>query len=228
MARIKFTGDRYVDTVITNLMEWLSDNGKISDEDYWKFYDENDLSKYVEIVFEEFPITVDTPNAYYDVKYCWNKFIDTREGRGADDWLDEYNPVVDSAYLLDDLNNDVISDLLDRYTIETAVEEFCKSNPYGKKLSKKDRQTIVDAISDADVGEFENGYSFTASEFAGIEMTDHDGEHTYADVSNADLRFRQYAKDGKLTGTWFTDSYKDTSIYALIFIDLEELAKKAM
>ena len=228
MRRINFTGDRYVDTVITNLMEYLQNNDKLSDEDFWKFYEENDLSRYVEIVFEEFPITIDTPNAYYDVEYCLDKFFDTKEGSRVEDWLDEYNPVVDSAYLLDNLDDAVISDtLVSRDSVAYALDEFCKNNSYGKKLSEKDKQTIIDAVYDGELGEFENGYAFTPSEFVGIEMTDHDGEHTSADVSRGDARFKQYARDGKLTGTWFTD-YNNIEIYALWFIDLEELAKKAL
>ena len=219
-----FTGDRYADSILTKLTDYLEDLGYVI-TDYETFYDSADLEKFVGFVFDEFPMTVDTPNADYDVKWSWEEFLDSKEGKSAKQWIEDNPKEIDSAYFYDDLDKATIAETMD--FIEKPIEEFCKSNSIGKQLSKKDKQCLIDTISNAEIGEFENGYTWGADEYTKIIMTDHDGEHDYYAIAKEMNNRSKYAKDGMLIDTWYA-YYNDVEVLVLYGIDLEELAKKAI
>lgn len=222
--RYTVTGDRYADQILTQLIEYVEDKYSMSIDKFDPFYYGCNLEKFVEFVFDEFPMTVDTPNAEYDVEWAWNEFLNSKEGKVAEEWISE-NAVIDSAYFYDDLDKATIAETMD--FIEKPIEEFAKNNSVGKKLSKKDVQCLIDTISEAEIGEFENGYTWSADEFDEILMTDHDGEHNYDDIRKEMNNYMKYAKDGKLLATWYTD-FKNEEVLVLYCINLEELAKIAL
>lgn len=229
--RYYFTGDRYADAILTQLLDYLEKEKNIHINEFEKgafakWYDEANLEKFVELVYDEFPLTMDTPNVDYDVEWSWNEFLDSKEGKQAKEWLENYSPVYENGLFLEILDKETIAETMDFIT--KPVEEFCKNNPIGKKLSKKDKDCIIETIREAEIGEFENGYTWGADEFTNIEMTDHDGEHNYSDVRNEMDKYMKYAKDGKLLATWYTDWFDDTEVFVLYSIDLEELAKNAL
>lgn len=222
--RYTVTGDRYADQILTLLIEYVEDKYAMSIDKFDPFYNGCDLDKFVELVYEEFPMTVDTPNAEYDVEWAWEKFINSKDGKKAVEWIAD-NEVIDSAYFLDDLDKATIAETQD--FVEEAVDEFCSKNAVGKKLSKADKKILIDTIKDADIGKFTNGYSWSADEFTAIEMTDHDGEHNYNDIRKGENDYLKYAKDGLLVASWITD-FKDEEVAVLYSVDLEEIAKNAL
>ena len=223
-----FTGDRYADAILTKLVDYLEKIGYTIDKgkgSFEKFYDDANLEKFVEFVFDEFPMTVDTPNTDFDVEWSWNEFLDSKDGKIAREWIEDNPKEIDSAYFLDDLDKAFIAETV--ADVKLVVNEFCTKNEYGKKLSKKDKQCLIDTINDADIGEFENGYTWGADEFTYILMTDHDGEHEYKDINDALKRYTKYAQEGQLIASWIAD-YNDNDVFVLYGVDLEEIAKKAL
>ena len=225
---IFFTGDSYADQILTKLVYWLEDNTDIQLNEfekgvYVKFYDECNLEKFVELVFDEYPLAVDTPNFDYDIEYCWNEFI--RKDRQAKEWVENFTPVIESSTFLDDLDAPTIAETIDG--CEYVIDEFCSKNPIGKKLKAHDKKVMVDTIDNAEIGEFSNGYTWSADEFTDIVMTDYDGEHNRSDVFKEMNNYLKYAKNGKLVQTWVTD-YEDFEVCVLYSIDLEEIAKNAL
>ena len=209
-SRNYFTGDRYADQILTVLTNYLEDKQNIIIDDYEVFYDEAGLEKYVEFIFNEFPLSVDTPNFEYDAEWAWNAFLETKAGQKALEWIENYSPVIKSIYLLDELDDNVIAD----------------TNPLGKKLKVSDRKEIVKAL-EGEMGEFKNGYTWNPSEYVSILMSNHDGEHTYEDIRKEMNNYKKYAQNGELIGTWYTD-YNDVEVLVLYSIDLEEIAKLAL
>ena len=133
---IFFTGDEYADYILTKLIYWLEDHENIYLNEfekgvYVKFYDEANLEKFVELVFDAYPLAVDTPNIDYDIEWCWNEFLHSSAGRYAKAWLENYSPIIESAYFLDDLDKPTIAETMD--FIERPMEEFFTKNPIGKK-----------------------------------------------------------------------------------------------
>ena len=227
---IFFTGDEYADYILTKLIYWLEDHENIYLNEfekgvYVKFYDEANLEKFVELVFDAYPLAVDTPNIDYDIEWCWNEFLHSSAGRYAKAWLEDYSPIIESAYFLDDLDKPTIAETMD--FIERPMEEFFTKNPIGKKLSKHDKQVMINAIENADIGEFNNGYTWGADEFTEIIMTDHDGEHDYNAIRKEKNDYMKYAKDGKLISTWYAD-FNGEEVLVLYSVDLEEIGKNAL
>lgn len=222
--RYTVTGDRYADQILTLLIEYVEDKYSMSIDKFDPFYNGCNLEKFVEFVYENFPMTVDTPNAEYDVEWAWEEFINSKDGKVAKEWISD-NAVIDSSYFLDDLDKATIAETQD--FVKEAVDEFCSKNPIGKKLSAKDKKVLITTVEEADIGEFTNGYKWSADEFTEIIMTDHDGEHEYKDISKGESEYLKYARDGKLVASWITE-FKDEEVAVLYAVDLEEIAKNAL
>ena len=108
-----FTGDRYADAILTKLVDYLEKIGYTIDKgkgSFEKFYDDANLEKFVEFVFDEFPMTVDTPNTDFDVEWSWNEFLDSKDGKIAREWIEDNPKEIDSAYFLDDLDKAFIAE----------------------------------------------------------------------------------------------------------------------
>ena len=218
------TGERYADAVLSKLIGFIESKYNISIDKFDPFYYGCNLEKYVELVYREFPLCMDTPNCPYDVEYCWNEFLNSKYGKSAEQWIKEHT-FIDSAYFYDDLDKETIAETMD--FVKDWVKEFASKNPIGKKLSSADVKCIIDTINNAEIGTFENGYAWGADEFVEIIMNDHDGSHNYNDVMKEENKFNKYIKEGKLLGEWFT-SFNDEEVVVLYCIDLESLAKHAL
>lgn len=229
-----FSGDRKTDWVLSYWLDWWNkENNKEfdpTDEQLDEMFLDFGFDKLAEIIFTEFPITAELSGQDFDAEYCWNEFLRTREGQKAEEWLEEVtdpaNVVIDSAYLLEDLDDDLIAESTYGNQMND-LDEFFKNHPEGKKMSQKDKKVLATAISDGEVGEFKNGYTFTPSEFVDIEMTDHDGENDFNSLTKMYKESTKWAvKGGKLL--YRVDmNYNDIDVDVIFSINLNSLASYA-
>ena len=167
MENYIITGDRYVDAVISRLIDYLEKKYNISIDKFDPFYEGCNLEKYVEFVFSEFPLTVDTPNIDYDVEWAWNEFIDSRDGKNAQDWIDNQTEKYEVSIINEYLDNDLIAESLDKDDIDN-IMYYLAQNAEGKTLTKKDKAEIVTAFNEGVIGELSNGFSFNPSEYCDV------------------------------------------------------------
>lgn len=161
------TGDRYADNVLTQLIDYLEKKYNISIDKFDPFYYGCNLEKYVEFVFSEFPLTVDTPNVDYDVEWSWNEFLDSKDGKDAEKWIDEQTEKYEVSIINEYLDNDLIAESLDKDDIDKIIL-YLTQNAEAKSLSKKDKAEIVTAFNEGVTTKLSNGFSFNPSEYCDV------------------------------------------------------------
>jgi len=188
MENYVVTGDRYADAVITKLIDYLEEKyDMLSIDKFDPFYYECNIEKYVELVYEEFPICADTPNCPYDVEWCWEKFLGTKDGRKAEKWIEENTTKYDISVINEYLDNDLIAETLsDLGDIGESFKNYYKIDEDSKQLSKKDKDEIALAFNEGVIGKLSNGFSFSPSEYCEVvcAINDEDGN------TDDDLRYK--------------------------------------
>ena len=184
MENYIITGDRYADAVISRLIDYLEKKYSISIDKFDPFYYGCNLEKYVEFVFSQFPLTVDTPNVGYDVEWSWNEFIDSKEGRNAQNWIDNQTEKYEISIINEYLDDDLIAESLDKDDSDN-IMLYLTQNAEAKSLSKKDKSEIVTSFNEGVTTKLSNGFCFNPSEYCDVvcaindedESTEEDLKH---------------------------------------------------
>lgn len=146
-----WTMDRYENAVLNKWLDFmLSDNkyaslsGDLADDDIQNLLDAG-LDKFVDYVFEEFPMCKDTPNCDYDVAWCWDNFkTSSRSAEKIGDIIDQYIQNNFNAENATDGEIDwtVVSDGYDPDETAEWLRTF--------KLTSKETNYILDSFEDGE------------------------------------------------------------------------------
>lgn len=191
------TGDRYADQILTYLIDFLEKKYKISIDKFDSFYEECNLEKFVELIFNEFPMTVYTPNAEYDVEWAWEEFINSKDGRNAEEWVEKQTETYETAIINEYLDNDLIAETLgDLGDIGKTFKEYFKICDDAKELSVKDKNEIIVAFKEGVLGELSNGFTFNPSEYCDVVCAINDEDESteedlFRTMKSASIEFKR-------------------------------------
>lgn len=232
---IIFTGDRTTDRIMNIWFDWYEkythcENAveNMTDKDMDKLMYEVGMENFVSFVLEEFPEMVNA-GYYYDPESTWKMFLsDTKIGYDVEKALEELlgSYIIENVAVSEYVDRDWISE----YYNDGDLDFFFTKNPIGKRMYVKDRKALIDAFVDG-IGTFQNGYSFGASEFDLVVMSENDDEgHTYDDVKNY-IRANSISKNPRYWTVegivWNPRLYDGKEIRCIVRIDLEEIARNA-
>lgn len=189
-----------MDKILNAWKDYMEDKGfnlsNATDDDFMYAGFEH----FAEYVLNEFPGLGEYPNASFDIDYCWQNFdyehsnpdeINRWSGKSVKAALEELITDPDDSVFLEYIDNDLIAEeFSDRY-FDGMLDPFFNGK-WGSDLSEKDRQTIIDALKDGDVHTFENGFSFSPSEFVTECTTE------YLDENGSKWKKAALADEGKL------------------------------
>lgn len=235
-----WTGDRYIDHALNLWATWYGDKYKLTDvlDDLTDvqmdeiYYD--GLDKFVEFVFENFPLCSDTPNCDYDVPSTWELFKDESKANYnfTEELVQYLNDLVkvDNSVVMEYIDDDLICEC---YSGSDKLDDFFKKNKIGKQLSAKDRKAFKTAFEEGVCVGFENGYSWCPSEFADVVMSFNDDEgHTVKDLHDYVNKHKndddKFVCDCEIYNSRLSNMFGGQDIYTCWQINFEDIAYHAL
>lgn len=237
-----YTNDRFIDHAIQLWVNYMDDKYDLGsaiedlsyhEKEFNKLYYDIGLESFIDYVFENYPICAEIPNCDYDVKYTWEEF-QNESRKNYQTALDIITFINDSVKIDNDVVNEYIDDdlICESYSGSDKLEEFFTKNKIGKRLYLKDKKAMRLAFEEGICVEFENGYSWSPSEFAYVVMSDDDTEnHTVKDLHEYVKNHRndndRLVFDCEIYNSRLSKSFGGKDVYTCFEINLEDIAKNA-